>query len=78
MLPAVTITAPAAGATLRGTVTATASASDDVEMREVQFRVSGVQIGRDGVAPYAIALDTTRFANGPYCSKPSLLTPPVT
>jgi hypothetical protein len=64
--PSVGITAPAAGATLRGTVTATAAASDDVEMREVQFRMSGVQIGRDATAPYAVALDTATFSNGAY------------
>jgi subtilisin family serine protease len=66
VLPAVTITAPAAGATIGGTVTASAAASDDVEMREVQFRVSGNPIGQDSTAPYAVALDTTRFANGAY------------
>ncbi len=64
VVPAVAITSPAAGATIRETVTAAASASDDVEMREVQFRVSGTLIGRDVTAPYAVALDTTKFANG--------------
>jgi subtilisin family serine protease len=64
VLPAIAITAPGAGATVRGTVTATAAASDDVELREVHFRVSGILIGRDDTAPYSVTLDTTWFANG--------------
>jgi subtilisin family serine protease len=64
VLPSIAITAPAAGATLGGTVAVTAAASDDVEMREVQFRIADITIGRDATAPYAVALDTTRFPNG--------------
>ncbi len=62
--PALSITAPAAGATLSGTATVAATSSDDVEMRELQFRLSGIEVGRDATAPYSLTFDTTKYSNG--------------
>ena len=63
--PAVSITAPAASATVSGTVNVTATASDNVGVAGVQFQVDGVNAGAiDGATPYAFAWDTTKVANG--------------
>ncbi len=63
--PAVSITAPAASATVSGTVNVTATASDNIGVASVQFQVDGVNAGAlEGAAPYAFAWDTTKVANG--------------
>ncbi len=63
--PTVSLTSPSSGATLSGTVTVTASASDNVGVVGVQFRLDGVALGgEDTAAPYAIAWDTTTVING--------------
>ena len=46
--PTVSITAPAAGATVSNTATVTASATDTVGVQSVQLRVDGVDVGRAG------------------------------
>jgi len=63
--PVVSLTSPASGASVSGSVTITAEASDDVGVARVRFFVDGVQLGTDDTtAPYAIAWDTTTAANG--------------
>jgi hypothetical protein len=63
--PAVSITAPGAGTTVSGTVSVSASASDNVGVVGVQFKVDGVNFGtEDTTAPYARAWDTTAATNG--------------
>lgn len=63
--PTVSITSPAFGATVSGTITVSASASDDRGVAGVQFRLDGVDGGaEDTVAPYSISWDTTTAANG--------------
>ena len=63
--PSVAVTAPAAGATVSGSVTVTASATDAVGVVGVQFKVDGVNVGaEDTAAPYSIAWATTGTANG--------------
>ena len=63
--PAVSITAPAASATISGTVNVTATASDNVGVASVQFQIDGVNAGAlDAATPYALAWDTTKVANG--------------
>ena len=63
--PSVDITAPAPGASVSGTVNITASASDNVGVAGVQFRVDGVNVGaEDTAAPYAATWDTTTVAAG--------------
>ncbi len=61
--PDVSISAPAAGAALSGTTTLTATASDDVGVQSVQFRVDGNNVGAaDTTSPYSLALDTTTLS----------------
>jgi hypothetical protein len=61
----VTITAPAAGATLSGIATVSANATDQVGVTGVQFLVDGVATGSEITGtPYSISLDTTAIANG--------------
>jgi hypothetical protein len=63
--PTVAITAPAAGATVTGTVTVSASASDNGTVAGVQFFVDGAPIGaEDASEPYAVAWDTTAVTDG--------------
>ena len=65
--PTVSITAPAAGATVSGTVAVTAGASDDVGVAGVQFRLGAGNLGsEDTSAPYSISWDTTTVSNGSY------------
>lgn len=63
--PTVSVTAPANSATVSGTTTVTASASDNVGVVGVQFRVDGQSIGsEDTTSPYSVSWDTTTIANG--------------
>lgn len=64
--PTTSLTAPAAGATLTGTVTVSASASDNVGVTKVEFYRGTTLIGTDTTAPYSISWDTTTVANGSY------------
>ena len=59
------LTAPANGATVLGTVTVSANATDNVGVVGVQFKRDGVNLGaEDTVAPYAVAWNTNTVANG--------------
>jgi hypothetical protein len=60
--PTVTLSSP--GATVDGTVTLEANASDDFGVVEVRFLVDGVEIGSDDTAPYSIDWDTTTVTDG--------------
>jgi PKD repeat protein len=63
--PTVEVTAPAGGSTVSGSVTLTATATDDVGVAGVQFRVDGVNVGsEDTTAPYSVTWNTTSVANG--------------
>ncbi len=64
--PTVTLTAPSAG-TVSGTVTVTASASDNVGVAGVQFRLQGANLGaEDTTNPYSTSWNTTTVPNGSY------------
>ncbi|HVG57831.1 MAG TPA: Ig-like domain-containing protein [Hyalangium sp.] len=65
-LPTTSLTAPAAGATLTGTVTVSANASDNVGVTRVEFYAGSTLIGTDTSAPYSISWNTTGVANGSY------------
>ncbi|HEX2296591.1 MAG TPA: DNRLRE domain-containing protein [Actinomycetota bacterium] len=56
--PSVTLTAPAPGATVSGTVSLSASASDDGTVSRVEFLVDGYLIGTDSSVPYQASWDT--------------------
>jgi hypothetical protein len=62
--PTVSLTAPADGATVSGTVSVTADASDDVGVTGVSIKVDGAPIPTSPTAPYTASLDTTALANG--------------
>jgi len=63
--PTVTLTNPGAGATVNGTVTVSASASDDLEVFGVQFKLDGVPLGaEDAVPPYEVTWTTETAVNG--------------
>ncbi len=63
--PTVALTAPTSGATLSGTVTVAASATDNVGVAGVQFLLDGQPLGAaDTTAPYSVAWDTTTATNG--------------
>jgi len=63
--PTVSITSPAPGASVSGTITVTATASDNRGVAGVQFQLDGVNGGaEDTTAPYSIPRDTTASSNG--------------
>src|SRR5947199_6802165 len=64
--PVVTVTAPANGATVSGTITLTATATDpDSPVSFVQFLVDGASAGPQVTSvPYSTSLDTTTLTNG--------------
>jgi len=63
--PTISITAPANGATVSGTSTVSATASDNVAVTSVQFFLDGTSLGLPIVAsPYSVAWDSTTTTNG--------------
>jgi hypothetical protein len=63
--PTVSIVLPAAGATVSGTVTVLASATDNVGVVGVQFKLDGVNLGtEDTVAPYSVSWNTSLASKG--------------
>src|SRR5205809_651817 len=63
--PTVSISSPANGQTISTTVTESASASDNVGVVGVQFRLDGANRGgEDTAAPYSIPFDPTTTSNG--------------
>ena len=63
--PTVSITSPAGGATVSGTITVTANASDNVGVAGVQFLLDGAALGtEDTAAPFAVSWNTTTATNG--------------
>jgi hypothetical protein len=64
--PTVAVTSPADGATVSGTVTLKATATDDRGIEYVEFRVDGAPVRRASSAPYETAFDTSTIADGPH------------
>ncbi|HEX8699240.1 MAG TPA: Ig-like domain-containing protein, partial [Myxococcaceae bacterium] len=62
--PAVALTSPAEGATLTGTITFTATASDNKAVSRVAFFVGTAQVGTDSSAPYSYSYSTRSLPNG--------------
>ena len=66
-MPTVSISAPASGSTVSGSVTVTATASDNVGVASVQFRLDGADLGGlDTTAPYSVAWNTSAATSGPH------------
>jgi kumamolisin len=69
-IPSVSITSPANGATVSGTINITANASDPVgTITHVDFYVDSTLIVSDNAAPYTATLDTTGLSNGQHTLK---------
>jgi hypothetical protein len=62
--PAVSITAPAAGTTVSGTTTVSATASDNVGVTKVEFYLDGSLQSTDTTSPYSWSWNTTSATNG--------------
>ena len=62
--PTVSVTAPAANATVSGTTTVTANATDNVGVTGVQFLLDGANLGaEDTTSPYSVSWDSTTATN---------------
>jgi hypothetical protein len=65
--PTVRITSPASGATVSGTITVTADASDNVGVAGVQFKYNGIDFdAEDTSAPYTATANTNNVPDGTY------------
>ncbi|MGH2567296.1 MAG: Ig-like domain-containing protein, partial [Bacteroidota bacterium] len=65
--PTVAFTAPQNGATVSGTVTVSANATDNIKMGTVQFKLNGANLGSElTVAPYNFSWNSTTVSNGSY------------
>ncbi len=64
LAPTISLTAPTNGSTVRGTVTISASASDNRKVTAVDFLVKGVVIGTDTTSPFSISWNTAGTATG--------------
>ncbi|HXD17298.1 MAG TPA: Ig-like domain-containing protein [Vicinamibacterales bacterium] len=62
--PTASITSPAAGATVSGTISIQANASDNVGVTRVDFLVDGSLLSSDTTAPFAASWNTANAANG--------------
>ncbi|MCS4559038.1 Ig-like domain-containing protein, partial [Shewanella sp. C32] len=58
------VASPANGATVSGSVTISAGASDPTGVTQVQFFVDGGLLSTDTTAPYGASWDTTSFPDG--------------
>src|SRR5438067_440435 len=62
--PSVSISSPAAGASVSGTTMVTANASDNVGVVGVQFKLDGANLGAEvTTAPFQVSWDTTTTTN---------------
>lgn len=62
--PSVSLTSPADGSTVSGTVNLAATASDDIGIARVEFLRDGTLLGSDPTSPYAYAWDSRTTSDG--------------
>jgi len=62
--PTVSITSPAANATVSGTVTISINAADNIGVKSARFFAGTAQIGLASAAPFSIEWNTTAVADG--------------
>ncbi len=62
--PTATITAPANGAGVSGTMNITANASDNIGVDRLEFLLDGALLGSDTTSPYAWSWNSTTATNG--------------
>ena len=65
--PVVSVTLPGGGATVSGNITVSATATDNVGVAGVQFKLDGANLGNEITAgPYSMAFNTASIADGPH------------
>lgn len=64
--PTVSLTAPANGATVSGTVNLSATASDNIGVTSVEFYRGSTLMASDSTSPYSYSWNTSAVANGSY------------
>jgi Zn-dependent metalloprotease len=64
--PTTRLTAPGLLATVKGTITVSANATDDVAVTRVEFYAGAKLLGTDTSAPYSFSWDTTTVGNSLY------------
>jgi hypothetical protein len=62
--PTISITAPSGGSQVNGTISVSASASDNVGVTKVEFYVDLVNKGTDQTSPYSFSWNTATVTNG--------------
>jgi hypothetical protein len=63
--PSVNVTAPTSGQTVNGTITVSATASDNTAVAGVQFQIDGANAGsEDTSAPFSVSWASTGVSNG--------------
>lgn len=63
--PSITLTAPSNNATVSGTINITATATDNVGVAGVQFKLDGANLGaEDTTSPHSFSWNTTVVSNG--------------
>lgn len=62
--PSVQLTAPADGATVSGSITLSATASDDQGVARVEMLIDGALVGTDTAAPYDVAWSSASVQDG--------------
>ncbi len=62
--PTIVITSPSNGSSVSSTVTVTASASDNIAVNAVNFKVNDVIVGTDNTSPYTFAWNTSGTTSG--------------
>src|SRR5438045_8487634 len=62
--PTVSITSPASGATVSGTVNITVTATDNVGVSSVSVSIDGTSSGSKSTEPYSFSCNTTGIAAG--------------
>ncbi|MEY4722933.1 MAG: hypothetical protein RLZZ324_446, partial [Candidatus Parcubacteria bacterium] len=62
--PSVAFSSPLSGAILSGTVSISATATDNVGVTQVVFKNGSAVLAADSAAPYALSLDTAALPNG--------------
>ncbi len=63
--PTVSITSPASGSTISGTISVSANVTDNSSITGVTFKVDGSQVGSTvTVAPYSVSENTATLSNG--------------
>ncbi len=67
--PTVSLSSPAANATVSGTTTIAANATDNIGVTKVEFSVDNALVATDTTTPFSTSLTTTNYTNGTHTLK---------